>query len=158
MKKLLILLALCFTSSAFAKHHFTVCYYNWTDQPVRYDNDVMNPKGKWKIRGELVGEGEVEPKSNKCFTNIADETMIFKHSIIFSLNGKFYGIVNAPFSRPYAISNEADSSGDGRLIKQVIGGHENFHLNIHVTPTGTVLSESDNPNDIASRINPRPSK
>lgn len=158
MKKLLAVLIACLSIPAFARHHFTVCYYNWTDHQIKYENDVMDPKGNWKDRGQLVGQGDVDPNMNKCFTNIVDETMFFKHSIMFSIDGKFYGIVNAAFSRPYVITNKPGATGKGRLTRQVIGGKEDYFLNVHVTPSGVILSESADPKDSSQIIDPRSSK
>jgi hypothetical protein len=157
MKKLLILLGTLCTAPAWASHHFTVCYYNWTSSPVSYNNDGISYK--WKNRGELTGVGSVNANQSKCFSGITDETMIFTHYITFTVGDKWYGIANPGFSRPFVIAQDGTSTKrkDGLLTKTVdSGGHEDFSLNIHFQKDGSVvLSNAGDPKDNSQYITPR---
>ncbi len=155
MKKLLLILGLS-AGISFAAHHFNVCYYNWSNSPINYNNNGI--KYKWKARETLAGSGKVESGQKVCFTT-KDETMMFSHVITFYVNNKWIGIVNPAFARPYVIAEDATSKShkDGKLQQSVdVAGQEQCNLNVHILNDGSqILSTGNDPKDITSRITPR---
>lgn len=155
MKKiLLIILAMCASYTVFAEHIFKVCYINQTNAAVQYLNDGISRK--WKSRGELVGRGDVAPGETKCFGNIRDETIFSSDMITFTLNHKWFGIINPGFSRPYVISQDATEKKSGKLTDTTDDGRDNYSLYIFVVQDGEfVFSTSKDIKDQSSIIKPR---
>ncbi len=154
MKKSLVLLMSLAASASWAKHYYNVCYYNWSNSPVSYNNDGITHK--WKDRATLTGSGEIVAGQNKCFqTN--DETMFITHYVTFYVNNKWYGVTDPGFTKPYAIAQGATAKKGGKLGNKVDGsGHDQYNLNVHVMTNGeTILSSSKDPKDTDDVIIPR---
>ncbi len=157
MKKILLVLFCISITQAWAEHYFNVCYYNWTKSSVSYNNNGVHHK--WKQPDPLVGSnssGEIPAGDFKCFKGFADETIFTKHYITFYVNNKWFGIVNPGFSRPYAISQDAQNTKGGRLFEHVVGGKDNYDLFVHVKDDGSIiLSGSKDLNDETMYIVPQ---
>ncbi len=154
MKKSLILLMSLAASASWAKHFYNICYYNWSNNPVSYNNDGI--KHKWKERDSLKGAGEILPGKDACFKT-SDETMFLTHYVTFYVNNKWYGVTNPGFSKPYAIAQGATATKGGKLSNNVDGtGHDQYNLNVHVmNESDTFLSSSKDPKDTEDIITPR---
>jgi len=138
MKKLLLVCAfLSLSLPAFARHLFSVCYVNKSNSNVSFINNGISRK--WKERGELVGDGVVEPGQSKCFGNMMDETVFSADIITFYVNNKWFGIVNPGFSKPYVIAQDATAKSGGKLIDNTNDGVDNYSLYINVMPDGSFL-------------------
>lgn len=140
-----------------AKHHFSICYHNQTNSNISYNNDGISKK--WLHRGELVGSGVLNSRQSKCFAGIEDETVFSFDYITFYINGKWIGVVNTGFKKPYVVTQDAvsTSSKDGKLPHAIISGKDIYTLNIHIVNKdgGVILSGDSNPKMIASYITPR---
>jgi hypothetical protein len=146
MRIIIVCLLMFVSNVAMAKHFFKVCYHNNTSQDVTYDND--NVSHLWGSRGEVVGKGTLTPSETKCF-NTNDETLFRKHFIIFGFNSKWYGLVNAPFTRPYVVAQDANSNSGGFLIDETSDGIDNYQLHLTALPDGT--TDLRNGSDISNR-------
>jgi hypothetical protein len=155
MKKLLlILLAMSASYCAFAEHIFKVCYVNQSDASVPYINSGISRK--WKSRGELVGNGDLKPGEKKCFGNIKDETVFSTDMITFTLDHKWFGIMNPGFAHPYVISQDATEKKGGKLTDTTDDGRDNYSLYMFIMKDGSVvLSTSSDLKDEGSIIKPR---
>lgn len=155
MRKLLfILLVIGASYTACAEHVFIICYINQSGASVPYLNDGISRK--WKNRGELIGNGELAPGEKKCFSNIKDETIFSTDMITFTLNNKWFGIMNPGFSRPYVIGQDGIEAKGGKLNDETEDGRDNYKLYIFVEKDGAfVLSTSEDMNDQESIIKPR---
>ena len=155
MKKIMFLMLMMGAScTAFAEHIFRVCYINKTTGSVPYLNDGISRK--WKSRGELVGSGDLAPGEKKCFGNIKDETVFATDMITFTLNHKWFGIMNPGFSRPYVIAQDATEKKGGKLNDNTDDGRDNYKLYIFVMQDGSfVLSTNKDINDETSIIKAR---
>ena len=156
-KSAILILATICSHFAVAKHHFSICYYNQTNSNVSYNNDGISKK--WLHRGELVGTGILSAKQSKCFAGIEDETVFSLDYITFYINGKWIGIVNAGFKKPYVITQDATSTSnkDGKLPHSVIGGKDVYTLNVHIVNKAgdVILSGDSDPKTTTSHITPR---
>ncbi|MFN8771131.1 MAG: hypothetical protein ACK5Z5_01935 [Neisseriaceae bacterium] len=166
MKKYLTLFMVVMASSSLAKHYFNLCYYNWTNKHIGYNNGSDNTLGNkiskdsFKNRGTIVGSGEISPNKNKCFKAV-DETIFFSHKLSFVINNQLLSIIDPPFSKPYVVSQNnlgkyISKSGKGKLLNTVDhGGHDQYYLNVHVIKDGeVVLSSSSDPNNANAYIIP----
>jgi len=146
MKKLFTcFIALGVTSASWADHTFKVCYYNQTNAIIPYNNEGLSHK--WKSRGELVSNGFINPKENKCFGKIVDETMLFTDYITFSVANKWIGIVNPGLAKPYIIAQDAKAKKGGKLTDDTKDGKDNYMLNIFVTENGLIYNNGHDPRD-----------
>lgn len=152
MKKILLFLA-CLTSSiySFAAHHFTVCLHNETNNTVSYNNNGISHK--WKSRGELTKTGNILSNSQKCFSDVTDETIFTTHYITFTFNNTWFGIANpSSFSRPYVIAQYATNTKGGKIPFKIENGKDKFVVHIHAVNKhpGFVITSSGNINDTDS--------
>lgn len=162
-KKTLLAIAACgAVSTAFADHNFTVCYHNQTPTPIYYINDGISHK--WKTRGELIGSGQVDGNSSKCFARISDETMFSTDYITFTLGKedgnntytRWVGIVVPAFAKPYVIAQSATATKGGIMLDNTKDGKDNYQLHLFVEPDGTlVFSGSSDFKDTSSYLEPR---
>lgn len=159
MKKFLLLLT-CLTSAvpSFAVHNFTVCLHNETNNTVSYNNNGISHK--WKSRGELVKVGKISANTQKCFSDIKDETIFATHYVTFTVNDTWFGIANpSSFSRPYVIAQYATNTKGGKIPFKIENGKDNFVIHIHVISKhpGYVITSSGNlkDTDASNIITPR---
>lgn len=152
-KLILVLIALFLSYGAFAEHFFKVCYINKTEGTVPYVNSGISRS--WKNRGELVGNGSLAAGETKCFDQIKDETILLKHWITFTVNNKWFGIVNWTFSRPYTIAQDSTEKSGGKLYDATNDGRDNYELHIFVMKDSFVLRTGKDDTDPSNIIKPR---
>lgn len=161
MKKSIFLLMALAASSAWAKHYFNICYYNWSNHKIGYNNGSDDKKGNkvskdnFRDRGTVVGVGEIDANQNKCF-QASDETIFLPHRLSFVVANQLFAVMNPAFSKPYVVSQNATTNSKGKIGNKVDGnGHDQYYLDIHIMQDGqTVLSSSPDPKDTASYITP----
>jgi hypothetical protein len=155
MKKILVaLLSMSISCYAFAEHVFKVCYVNKSESSVHYINDGISHK--WKSRGELIGNGKLAVGETKCFANIKDETIFSSDMITFTINNKWFGIVNPGFARPYVISQDATEKKGGKLVAIKSEFKDSYPLYVFIMNNGIfILRTSENADDDSSIIYPR---
>ncbi len=155
IKTTLTVLMTLFASTTFAKHHFNVCLYNQTDTKIPYNNEGISKK--WLSRGELVGAGLLNAKEHKCFHNIEDETIFSLDYITFTVAGKWLGIVNSGFKKPYLITQDAVATKGGQIPHYIIKGKDYYNLNIHImNATGEMIYSANDDYTVANEhITPR---
>jgi hypothetical protein len=159
-KSLIVLIALA-AGNCFAKHYFNICYYNWTNNTIGYNNGEDSKqsnrvsKDNFKERGTVVGQGDLEPGKSKCFV-AADETIFLSHKLSFIVDNQLFSIVNSGFSKPRVVSQNATGKGKGHLGNRVDkSGHDQYYLDVHVvTDNQIVLSSSADKNDTSAHIEP----
>lgn len=153
MRKLICLFLISSAFTINAIHHFNVCYYNWTNNDLNYNNNGI--KYKWKKSGELTGSGEIKANTHKCFKTY-DETLFISHYITFYVNNNWYGIRHPWYANPYVISEKATAKKGGKLIHNInTDGEDSYDLNIHFIKNNEVkLSSSNDPQDTKSYIEP----
>ncbi len=139
---------------SFAKHYFNICYFNWSNNEVKYNNDGLIKK--WKEKDNLIGSGVIMPQANKCFT-ATDETIFFMHYITFYVNDQWFGLVNPAFSKPYTIAQKAIAAKGTKLMSKIDKtAHEQFYANVHIMSNDTIiLSKSIDPKDANMYITPQ---
>ena len=161
-KKLLFTLAVLSSTSAWAEHHYTVCYHNQSTTPIYYINDGISHK--WKTRGELIGSGQVEANQSKCFSRIGDETLFSTDYITFTIGKedgnntytRWAGIVHPAFGKSYLIAQGATATKGGILTDDTTTGKDTYGLHLFVQQDGSVIySNSKDFNDKSSYIEPR---
>ena len=157
----IVVLALVLAQGAVAKHYFNICYYNWTNDTIGYNNGQNSnqanrvSKDNFKDRGTVVGEGDLAAGQSKCFV-AADETVFLSHRLSFIVNNQLFSIVNPGFSRPRVVSQNATEKAKGHIVNKVDkSGHDQYYLDVHVMPNGqVVLSSSPDKNDTSAYIQP----
>lgn len=157
LKKILIL---CFTflicSTALAEHFFTVCYVNYSNKKVGYNNGGY--ERKWKNRGELVGSDLLNAGETRCFEKISDETIFSTDMVTFTVDGQWFGIVNPGFVHPYVVAGYATADTkkkSSKLHDNTKNGRDNYQLYVHIMPDKTfVLSNSADVTDSSQIITP----
>ncbi len=166
IKKITILLLSLIANVTFAKHYFNLCYYNQTKEPIAYNNGIDTKSSNWITkdsfahRGTVVGEGMVQPNTNKCF-EATDETLMFSHKLTFIIHNKLYSIVNPPFSKPYVMSQNATVKSKGTIGNKVDqDAREQYYLYIYIVnpreeeENSITLSSSADFNDTSAYITP----
>ena len=161
MKKSLALLMAIVASSSFAKHYFNVCYYNWSNHPVGYNNGTDDKKSNkiskdnFKDRGTMIGSGVIAVGQNKCF-KATDETIFLSHRLSFVVDNQLLSIVNPAFSKPYVVSQNATEKAKGTIGNQVDNnGHDQYYLNVHILDNNKLqLSSSTDPKNASGVIDP----
>jgi hypothetical protein len=154
MKKVLYFLLISSAFNSNAMHYFNLCYYNWTNHDIDYNNNGI--RYKWKNSGELIGNGVIKENTHKCFKT-SDETMFVSHYITVYINNNWYGIRHPWYANPYVISEKATAKKGGKLIHSVTkNGQDSYDINIHFLDNNEVrISSSNDPKDIKSYIEPR---
>ena len=166
IKKITILSLGLLANVTFAKHYFNLCYYNQTNESIAYNNGGNTKSSNWITkdsfanRGTIVGEGIIQPNTNKCF-QATDETLIFSHKLTFIIHNKLYSIVNPAFSKPYVIGQNAEIKSKGTLGYNVDQkAREQYYLYVYtVNPreeaaNSIILSASPYFNDVSAYIKP----
>jgi hypothetical protein len=157
LKKILVICVTVFISSAaLAEHFFTVCYINYSNKAVGYNNSGY--ERKWKNRGELIGTGVLGFNETKCFKKISDETIFSTDMMSFTVDGEWFGIVNPGFSHPYVVASYATADTkkkQSKLIDNTKDGRDNYQLYVHIMQDKTfVLSNSADVTDSSQIIKP----
>ncbi len=145
---------LSFVLNANCIHYFNVCYYNWTNNNIEYNNNGL--RYKWRDSNQLIGYGEIEANQFKCFKTY-DETMFVSHYITFYVNNNWYGIRHPWYASPYVISEKATAKKGGKLLHKVNQeAQDSYEMNLHFFANGDVeISSSADPKDTKSYIKPR---
>ncbi len=157
----LIALSIVCSTSAWAEHHYTICYHNQSNSAIYYINDGISHK--WKEKGELVGSGQVAANSEKCFSKISDETMFTNDYITFTLGKedgnntytRWIGIVHPAFGKSYVIAQGATATKGGKLTDNTSSGKDMYELHVFVQDNKIIYSNSGDFKDTAQYIEPR---
>ena len=162
MKRILLVLTMLIATSVWAEHIFKVCYHNLSDDTLYYINE--GPSHKWNNRGELVGNGVLKAKEERCFGNITDETIFSSDYITFTVGKehgdkvktKWVGIANTAFTMPYVFVQDSTERTGGKLLDDTNDGKDNYELHIFVNNDGNIIfSNSSNLEDTDKIIKPR---